>query len=304
MTKNALKTVAQPIPFPPHMEQAAFWIRERESIRQKKDSGLPPPWTQDPMMAGTRWCNVRRMDDKVSKWLLDHFYVKNLPPAQMAVGAALARLINRPETLIRMCPSGYQGFDNARFRKVLRAMKAAKEQIFTGVYIINGAQANGRDKWELVLDNLDGMRRALKDKDLDLSSMSAVHTKLMETKGLGSFLAGQVVADLRHVLPQGQWLDRNTWAPVGPGSTKGLNYVFNTPGERTTQARFNELLPIYVKAVNKMPGIAAIARERKLEAHDYQNTLCEISKWARLREGGRSKNKYQAKPPGEQLTLL
>jgi hypothetical protein len=304
MTETALKTVSLPTPYPPHMEQAAFWIRERESIRQKKESGLPPPWTQDPMMAGTRWCNVRRMDDKVSRWLLDHFYVKNLPPAQMAVGAALARLINRPETLIRLCPSGYQGFDNARFRKVLRAMKAAKEQIFTGVYIINGAQANGRDKWELVLDNLDGMRKALKDKDLDLSSMSAVHTKLMETKGLGSFLAGQVVADLRHVLPQGQWLDRNTWAPVGPGSTKGLNYVFNTPGERTTQARFNELLPIYVKAVNKMPGIAAIARERKLEAHDYQNTLCEISKWARLREGGRSKNKYQAKPPGEQLTLL
>ena len=39
-------------------ERLLAWIVERESIRRKKERGLPRPWTLDPVLDGYRFCNV------------------------------------------------------------------------------------------------------------------------------------------------------------------------------------------------------------------------------------------------------
>ena len=36
------------------MNPLVAWVRERESIRKKKEAGLPPPWTIDPILAHYR----------------------------------------------------------------------------------------------------------------------------------------------------------------------------------------------------------------------------------------------------------
>lgn len=292
-------------PHAPHLAQSIYWIKERESIRRKKESGAPPPWTKNPLMAETRWCNVRRMDDKVSRWLMDNYYRKDMVVKQAVLAATMARLINRPETLIKLCPKGFGRFDHGRFSSILAGMRDNKEQVFTGVYIINGANANGRSKAQLVMDNLQDMSDQLVPADINVYSMQETHTGLMRFQGLGSFIAGQVVADLRHVLNgRGFWEDRMDWAPQGPGSSRGLNYVFNTPDARMNQEQFLVRLKIYRDAVMRNAAVRAVAEDRGLEMHDFQNCLCETSKWARLQTGGRSKNKYAAAPLNEQLSLL
>lgn len=289
-------------PYEPHLNVSIEWIVERENIRKRKEAGKPPPWTDNELIANARWCNVKRWDDKVSQWLANNFYqnVDSVSPELVAVGAAMARLINRPETLEQLCPNGYKGFKYDKFRRILSKMSTNKEQIFTGVYIINGAGANGRRKWELVLDNLAAMEEKIKRKDVDTNCMKVTHSNLMKFSGLGSFIAGQVVADLRQVV-KGQWGDAMVWAPQGPGSTKGLNYVFNTRGQSMNEKRFLELLPIYMESVRKDPRVKKIHKDRGLEAHDYQNCLCETSKMARLLEGGRAKNRYKAQPAQKEL---
>lgn len=286
-----------------HLDQSIYWIVERESIRQKKESGAPAPWTKDERMATTRWCNVRRMDDKVSKWLMNHFYSVPMRTKDAVLAASLARLINRPETLERLCPNGFKKFNHAKFSSECQKMRDAGEQIFTGVYIVKAANCNGRSKAQLVLDNLQVMADTLDPKSLDLTSMQSVHASLQAFEGLGSFMAGQVVADLRHVIKDDErlWLDRMTWAPQGPGSTRGLNYVFNTPNTSISSTLFQERLSAYIKAVTANAKVARIAKDRELEAHDYQNCLCETSKWARILAGGRSKNKYRATSPQKEL---
>lgn len=281
-----------------HLKQAVYWIKEREAIRRRKESGKHPPWTENELMAATRWCNVRRMDDKVSRWLMDNYYRKDMVVKQAVLAATLARLINRPETLIKLCPKKFTRFDHARFSNILAEMRVNKEQVFTGVYIINGANANGRSKAQLVMDNLQDMSDKLRPADIDVYSMQNTHRNLMRFQGLGSFIAGQVVADLRHVLNgRGYWEDRMDWAPQGPGSSKGLNYVFDTPGFRMNQESFLARMTVYRDAVLKDSGVRAVAEDRGLEAHDWQNTLCEVGKWARLQQGGRSKNRYSARLP-------
>ena len=49
-----------------------YWVAERERIRVRKESGQPFPWTDDPILATYRFCNVRREDDRVTIWVRTH----------------------------------------------------------------------------------------------------------------------------------------------------------------------------------------------------------------------------------------
>jgi hypothetical protein len=280
---------------PARLEVLKYWINERENIRRKRDAGQPKPWANDPYMANTRWCNVRRMDDKVSRWLMSNFYDDKLMPAGDAVTAAtVARLINWPDTLVELYPQGWPDhWDARRFVSRLQSRRKAGRKVFTGVYIINAAgatdadRANGGAKILVVSRTISEVWR-MRDGLVDPDSMQATHERLCGIKGLGSFMAGQIVADLRHITP-GAWHDRHTWAPRGPGSARGLTWLTGSETiltERAWQAAFKELL-------TTMPTLVPeVWVDRKLEAHDVQNCLCELSKFVRVLDNGRSKNKY------------
>jgi hypothetical protein len=60
--------------------------------------------------------------------------------------------------------------------------------------------------------------------------MEHTHRRLQEIPAIGSFMAGQFVADLRHVYT-GAWADANTWAPLGPGSERGLAWLLGWNGK-------------------------------------------------------------------------
>ena len=56
------------------LDRLLYWVTERESIRIQRLQGKAPPWTDDPILRQYRFCNVRRMDDAVSQWLLTNWY--------------------------------------------------------------------------------------------------------------------------------------------------------------------------------------------------------------------------------------
>jgi hypothetical protein len=280
-----------------------YWVREREAIRKAKEAGKPKPWTLNLVLRGTRFCNVRRMDDKVSRWLLDTWYEETISgkplddAGQTLASAGMARLINWPDTLEHVLEhtidtNGTWHFDQAKMINVLRKYRDAGNKIFTGAYIINAAGANGSDKIEVVCRQASTL---YKHGELLLpDTMKGTHAALMRVPGIGSFIAGQIVADLRHICP-GEWSDRMSWAPIGPGSRRGIAWLVgwdgNTKLNRLRQEEFEEYLVELIAWVKK--NCAAVFRDRKLEAHDIQNCLCEYDKFMRLtNETGRGKNKY------------
>jgi len=110
--------------------------------------------------------------------------------------------------------------------------------------------------------------------------------------GIGSFLAGQIVADLAH-LPSGRaWPDAATWAPLGPGSARGINRLRGIPKDKAvTQNDFECLLHELISALR--PRIAGIWEDRQLQAMDVQNCLCEFDKYRRLQLGeGKVRARY------------
>src|SRR4051794_12814436 len=89
------------------IETLIHFIKERESIRLKKEAGQPKPWTIDPILQQYRFCNVIRIEDKVSQWLLHNWYKPSNMNNHCLVAIVMARHINLPNTLERIgYPSG------------------------------------------------------------------------------------------------------------------------------------------------------------------------------------------------------
>lgn len=271
---------------PSELDILVHWIRERDSIRAKKEAGLPKPWTADRLLRDYRWCNVRRMDDRVSQWLLKSWYPGLESRRQCQLHAALlGRLINWPDSLA-VIRSAFPAHDS--MQSLLKELKAAGGKIFTGAYVIPGRP--GEDKIDTILE-LAG-KSAVHTKFEETQTMRSTWARLMEFDGMGSFLSGQVVADLAF-LPYGlKWPDRATWAPLGPGSARGINRVQGKPKDAPVkQQEFDVLLPQLCATLR--PVIADIWDNRQLIAMDIQNCLCEFDKYRRLTLGeGKVRARY------------
>ena len=122
-------------------------------------------------------------------------------------------------------------------------------------------------------------------------TLASWHEAMLRVNGLGSFLAAQVVADLKNTVghPLQDAPDWHTWCAPGPGSLKGLEEYF---GKRITPSTFyrhieqcrDEVIGLVDRSV---PSI---------HMQDFQNCLCEFSKYERVKKGGHVRNKYR---PGQ-----
>ncbi len=265
-----------------------YWIKERESIRLKKESGRPKPWTDDSILQTYRFCNVRRMDDKVSHWLLKNWYEPYYNHPNMLYAAALARFINKPASLDLITPYVFiKGQPSwVKIMSQLYFFKSKGQTIFNGAYMVRGN--DGIDKIECVVNYYVKPLLTI-GGSLYTTTMEAAWEQILESYGMGSFMAGQIVADLRHAM-KGEWKDRMTWAPIGPGSKKGMNDYLHRP--ITQPLNQEEFLNHLRRIINVGKQKLAVTITNRMEAHDWQNCFCEFSKYKRCLDGGRSKQKY------------
>lgn len=262
-----------------------YWIQEREKVRQLKEAGAPKPWTDDEVLQRYRFCNVRRMDDKVSRWLFENWYQPNFDHRNMLLACALARFINLPASLeVIGFPTQWRPDE---IKSKLRKYRDQGNQVFNGAYMVRGN--DGMDKIECVVDYYVQPLFSLRDS-VNTDSMEETWKTILPSYGMGSFMAGQIVADLRWAL-EGRWKDAKTWAPMGPGSKRGMNRLLEKPlNAPMTQAEFESDLKQMMAVLRQaLPRTLA----KRLEAIDYQNCLCELDKYERtLFEGRRPKSRY------------
>lgn len=279
------------IPKQVHLLQ--HWITERERIREQHDARPQPPrpWTRDAVLDKYSFCNVVRMDDRVSKWLFKNWYVHAAPAHMLLVQATLARLINEPRTLATFDPPVIS-WDKANEEWLMGHLHRLMGQglpVFTSAYLVIGTEfgrAGGKCAAipRIVTRVAEQHVRIITDYG---HSMRAMHTALMGIKGLGSFLAGQIVADMRHLRPARYSPDRMVWAPKGPGSIRGMSRLVNgTPrGFRIGSEAFQDRLEDLRKLLT-LP--------KRAEAMDLQNCLCEFDKYSRaVTDGHRPRRLYR-----------
>ena len=266
----------------------AYWIDEREAIRQRRAVGLLKPWSDDPVFQQYRFCNVDREDDKVTGWIRENWRKPYQYHPNLWFAMCIARLVNWPDTLQEL---GFpETWDPSRFVQVLQAREARGEKVWTGAYMIRGSHIKGTDKPTWVAENLTSVWCAGEyPGPRGVDTLSMYHGRLMRHRGFGSFLSAQVVADLKHT----RWLcdapDWWNWAAPGPGSTQGLNRIMGRPLE--TKVHPEQFIEEW-KSVRR--AVAPTLRSRRVTMclQNWQNCGCEFDKYCRVKEGGRARNRF------------
>lgn len=250
-----------------------YWITEREAVRQRRQSGGPRPWSYDPIFQTQHFCNVRREDDRVTKEIHSIIRSFGVPMGDLPYWYTIARMFNKPETLCRALDAWRYG-DHWPDR--LKRLRAEGYTLFHSAYLVTTC---GK-----AVDKVDHVGRVTLDVarlQVPRVGLQKAFDELVKVDGLASFLAGQIVADLRNsgYLVAEDKVEAKFWCVPGPGSVKGLKYIFRNFSRRYFSAYIDELFLQMPEEVTRMD----------LHAQDLQNCLCEFSKYMQIYndEGGR-----------------
>lgn len=282
----------------PRIEHILYWVWEREAIRIAKQNGYQGELTKDPILKQYRFCNVRRRDDRVSKWLIENMYVHTCADDDVWFIAAIARYINWPPTLAillgeGLIPGRVEDFDHVAFGKAIDAITEAGGKAWSGAYktfpckVIPG-QPKGAATAEHILAPLasraDNIREAIASNRVE-----NVVNSFVGGYGWQIFMSGQIAADLTYTPLLDKAEDLYTWAPLGPGSQRGLARLNMVRlDQRWFQEDFNERL------IKIRERIGAVLDIQDLTLHDVQNCMCEIDKyWRVLYNEGRPRAQYK-----------
>lgn len=252
----------------------------------KKDiEELPPPWTPDKILQDYRFCNVHREDDRVTRWIKDNLRDEFDGDPYLWLNITLARIINWPPTLREI---GYLPVWNAEIADYVRRCVVARQltgaKTFTSAYMVTGTESKGMKKVDFTLI-LTGRVWALKDMLLECISLKEAAEVLTQAKGISTFLAGQIIADMKYTSALRGAPDWWTWCAPGPGSVRGMNRLHG----RDIEYRLPD-----DKFLAEMDELMGLVPRLELHAQDVQNCLCEWDKYSRVfnNEGTRPKQLY------------
>ncbi len=281
-----------------------YWIKEREAIRAKHDAKEPLPWTVDTILRTYRFCNVDRNDDTVTQWIHQNWLHQYSGDKDLWFAMVVARLLNLPASLAAVQKDVFTKYDvrfNPNgFANVLDARKAT-EKIFNGAYIVS-TNGHAMDKVKYITERVLGplWEFRVKIRPTDSDSLHTFHERLTKYDGLGSFMAAQVVGDIKYDKsgPLSEAIDWRTWAASGPGSRRGMNRLFG----RLAIAPYKESVWRYdmetlYGVIHNLSETRLGVHKEKLTAQNLQNCLCEFDKYMRAINGeGKPKQTYKPAP--------
>lgn len=260
--------------------------------------GIPKPWSDDETFRTVYFCNVRREHDRVTRfiretyspWVSDRWFEYNI---------ILSRFLNWPPTLTRL---GYRKHHSSSEIEHILARISKEGKLWGGAYIITTHGIPMGKAAYLAHNVLGGVASAMESHSwlfghapgaVVAGTCSAAHKALQGLEGLGSFLAAQVVADLKntpgHSLYKAE--DKTTFVAHGPGSLRGLQWFWQHEGVTITPSNFLFYFAAMRSYVDENWDEASMGAP--ICNQDLQNCLCEFDKYMRVSTGtGRSKRKY------------
>lgn len=283
----------------PCEEHVLYWVWEREAIRIAKDNGYAGELTRDPILKKYRFCNVRRRDDRVSKWIYDNMLAPHRGERDVWFVSAIARYVNWPPALQSLInekaiPAYVEDFDYEIFGSVIDGIVSRGEKAWGGAYMLYpGHQAPGTPKGyrvgKYILEPLKEIADQIRAAIYDERSIESTVKVMNQSYGWSTFMAGQVAADLTYVPALKKAEDIYDYAPMGPGSQRGLNRLYGYKmNHEWCQHHFNDAL---IKIRNRIVYELDID---DLTLHDVQSCFCESDKyWRELYGEGHPKSIYK-----------
>lgn len=291
------------------LETFWYFIKEREAIRLKREAGEPYPWTTDEILQDFRFCNVRREDDKVTRWIRTNWREPYADHRNLAFAMAIARQFNYIPTLEAI---GFpMTWDPTWVKAMLRDRKRKGERIYGAAYMLTGSLATGGDKIGATVDRIltplykNGWINTVENVDQH-SGLEQVYESFMGRPGFGKFLSYQCAVDIRHTRYLKDCTDFNAFCVAGPGAERGLARIFRgairDKTGRMMPKNYNSKGNMIVTQGQMLEEMQSLHEQQhdhlgpdwqEIELSDIQNVLCEVDKYLRTKnEEGRPKQKF------------
>jgi hypothetical protein len=259
---------------------------ERQEIFFRRFSGLPAPWTVDPILGTYRFTNVYRASDRVSQYLIRHVIDEGYQSEEeVFFRTLLFKVFNKIETweLLqdRVGPVCWRTFDLDRFNDVLDAAFQSGRRLYSAAYIMPSPPFGSQRKHT---NHLTLLRTMMQDhlpwKVAAASSLEEVFKLLRSYPSLGSFLAFQFAIDLNYSgLTDFSEMD---FVVAGPGARSGIKKAF----AETAGLSEDDVIRAVAEFASREFGRRGLAFRslwgRPLQLIDCQNLFCEIDKYSRV----------------------
>lgn len=300
------------------IDQYFAWARERHAIYLKRHFyKLPAPWSDYTVMAQTRWCNVYRELDKVTKEFMTRVYTPNAGNPNLWFVAMVCRYINHPDSIRDLMKANQLGlssrWDWRKAAEVLDARKKAGEKFVTGAYLVNSVSSADfpadivGSKPHVVSYRLSkAWERREELSGQFKGTLEQAYNAFSSVSGFGPFLSYQALVDLTYM---NEWLkkapDYNTFNSAGPGTRRGMQRIKygrrRDSFENCSQEEVTQFLTKMLE-LSRDPHYWPQTKEKNpgngwapLSLSNLSNCNCETDKWFRLvLNEGETRSKYVA----------
>lgn len=274
------------------------FVAERHRIWEKRQAGLPQPWTDDPILAVRKFTNVFRLLDPGSQFVINELHNPELSPRDNLMRFFLYRHTGRVETweYLQVMMGDYptvETLDEAL--ELLKQYRTKKRPVFTGAYLVYPqSDTPGTDK----LDSIFSLTRRLFDPSsiddvvphfMQATTQETRFHALRSNKGVADFMSMQVLTDWGYTTE----FRENKFVVCGPGAVKGVKALGGEHAGAGHVWAYKEVL--------SLPDVPLL-RGMLPSWMDVQNCLCEFSKYARYQKGESPRDgvRYTPAHPGPQ----
>lgn len=303
--QNKIKT-AKPIVNSESLELFTHWISERYKVHLKKEANEPRPWTEDWILDEYRFTNVRREQDRQTKYLIDNI-VNNakLKLEEKIVNIIMFRCWNLWSTMKDF--GGPWKISKLNDDKTISRAEAYVNKHPEQKYFTSAFMTSGMNRYVKVIYNCDStvlsifyLGRDVVDKKIPEKILKAKDPRevcdIIETlPGLAGFLSYQMFVDMTYI-PEFPFSE-NEFTIAGPGCKKGLKALFyDANGLNAEELVFwlRDNLSHIAPGFNPMILMTDLPEEERfLSVMSLENCLCEFSKYYRAyTDYGRPRQRY------------
>jgi hypothetical protein len=285
------------------LEIFKHFVSERYKIHLLKDVEKKPfPWTKDMILSMYKFTNVRREQDRNSRYLIDIMKKHgDCLTYEMFCNIIAFRLFNRIETYELF--GGWVDFENYDAEDIRRKLLAAPkgQHFFTNAYMCSGTiryfkfyfpeEKSAEMRVFNVVKHIFGK---LYESVRNAKSPQEVIDLLKTVGGINDFLAYQLFVDFTY-LSDFQFSE-NEFVLSGPGCSRGLSYLFKDKGGLKDEELLfwlRDNCPITPEwCMENMTDLPEY--DRCMNVMSLENCMCELSKYMRAVEGtGRPRCLYK-----------
>jgi thymidylate kinase len=269
-----------------------YWrfAAERQRIFFERLEGLPPPWTDDPVLARHKFTNAYRASDRVSQYLIRQvIYGDDLPDSDddTLFRIILFKIFNRIDTwelLERQIGTiTYADYDFDAFDAVMTDALRNGRHIYSAAYIMpSGDRAFGeamkhRNHLRLI-ERM--MKNELPKRLADARSMQVAFDLLRSYPTIGDFLAYQFVTDINY--SELTHFSEREFVALGPGARDGIRKCFTDLGGLNEPEIIRFMADRQSEEFSRLDLKFQSLWGRPLQFIDCQSLFCEVDKYTRV----------------------